>query len=654
MPVVYALRVRKIPYRLLSMFKLFLRSLISVTALALCSIINVCAQTTVPINDKVQQHIFEYKQIYWLEDTTGKLNFNQVRDLARSGNFKINQEPTPVTRHPNSAYWYRLSIGKNTGTKNNWLLEFFDQTIDSITVYSPVTQNNYSIAYLGSRHPFAARFYQHKNLSININPNANNDGIYYVRIRSNHSVNVIIVLRSVSRFISYALDEYFFFGVFYGMILVFGLYNLMMFIAMRQVQYLYYIAYNISIGLYEMCADGIAYQYMWPNLPGWNQYAYGIALFAASIFAVLFTQSLLNLKVNAPRLNKVISWVVILRSLYFAACIFINNNLFNYKIIEFIPLSLAFYAGCYTLFNGYKPARFFVIGYAFLLVGFIIKTCIALNIWWLPVSEFDYYSLSFCFIMEMLFISFAIGDKVRILKNEKDDAQGLMIMQMKQNEELKDTLNKRLEEQVRERTRELVEKSSMIAEQNEELKSVNELLQQQAEEISRMNVLLEKDNIILHNDIEKVTHDRVMSAEVDFEEFSKIYPDRETCFKFLSDLKWEHGYACRKCGNTHYGGGHLPYSRRCSKCGYEESVIAYTILQNTRIPINKAFYIIFLMYSTKGKISSHKLSEILSIRQSTCWAYSSRIKKVMESRKKEIRDAGTKGWSKLVIDYTAN
>ncbi|SDQ01444.1 7TMR-DISM extracellular 2 [Mucilaginibacter sp. OK268] len=636
------------------MLKLLLRSFLLTKVLFLCLIINACAQNTVPINDKVQQHIFGYKQLLSLEDTTGKLTFNQVKNLSLAGAFKVNTEPTPVTKHPGSAYWYRLKIGKNPGTKNSWILEFFDQTIDSITVYSPITPGNYLVTSLGSRHPFGARFYQHKNLTLNLNPNTDNDGVYYVRIKSNHSVNIIIVLRSVSRFISYALDEYFFFGVFYGMILVFGLYNFMMFIAMRQIQYLYYIAYNISIGLYEMCADGIAYQYMWPNAPFWNQYAYGIALFAASIFAVLFTQKLLNLKVNAPRLNKLIRWVILGRSLFFVACLLIDNCWFNYKIIEFIPLSLAFYAGCYTLLNGYKPARFFVIGYSFLLIGFIIKSCIALNMWWLPVTEFDYYSLSGCFIMEMLFISFAIGDKVRILKKEKDDAQHSIIMQMKQNEELKDVLNKRLEEQVQERTKELVEKSGMIAEQNEELRSVNELLQQQAEEISRMNILLEKDNIILHNDIEKVTHDRVMSAEVDFEEFSRIYPDRETCFKFLSDLKWANSYACRKCNNTHYGSGHLPYSRRCSKCGYEESVIAYTILQNTRIPINKAFYMIFLMYSTKGKISSHKLSEILSIRQSTCWAYSSRIKKVMETRKKEIKDVGNKGWSKLVIDNSAN
>ncbi|WP_121808314.1 7TM diverse intracellular signaling domain-containing protein [Mucilaginibacter kameinonensis] len=635
------------------MFKLLLRSFIGIVVFCLCFSTSIKAQTTVQINDNVNQHIFEYKQIIYFEDTTGKLGLDGIHAAYLAGKFQANPQPTPVTQHNNSAYWYRIKIGKAVATNNNWILEFFDQTIDSITVYSPVN-DTYRATSLGSSHPFSARFYKHKNFSVNINSNHGPDDVYYIRIRSGHSVNVIMVLRTVSRFIGYALDEYFFFGVFYGMILVFGLYNFMMFIAMRQVQYLYYIIYNLSIGLYEMCADGIAYQYIWPNYPAWNNYAYGIALFSASIFAILFAQKLLNLKVNAPRLNKVIKGVIVFRCLYFLACITINMAWFNYKIIEFLPLCISFYAGCYVLIKGYKPARFFVIGYTFLLTGFIIKTCIALNIWWLPVTEFDYYSLSVCFIMEMLFISFAIGDKVRILKKEKDVAQQNIIAQMKQNEELKDTLNRSLEAQVQERTRELVEKSSMIAEQNEELKSVNELLQQQAEEISRMNVLLEKDNIILHNDIEKVTHDRVMLTEVDFEEFSRIYPDRETCFKFLSDLKWEHGYACRKCSNTHYGSGHLPYSRRCSKCGYEESVIAYTILQNTRIPINKAFYMIFLMYSTKGKISSHKLSEILSIRQSTCWAYSSRIKKVMEQRKKEIKNAGDKGWSKLVIDNSTN
>jgi hypothetical protein len=615
-----------------------------------CIAASASAQATVQISDTAKQQIFRYNQVVYFEDTHNSLTISHATVASFASQFKVNKEATPITHDPNAAWWYRVRIGHNPQSKNNWILEFFDQTIDSITVYSPDKNNHYTATLLGSSRPFSARLYQHKNFSLNIDNSLSGSQYYYIRIKSHQPVNVIMVLRSVNWFISYALDEYFFFGVFYGMILVFGLYNLMMFIAMRQRQYLYYVAYNLSIGLYEMCADGIAYQYIWPGSPAWNHNAYGIALFSASIFSILFAQSLLNLKVNAPRLNKLLWWVIAFRSAFFLLCLMVNSIWFSYRIIEIVPLTLAFFSGCYVLIRGYRPARFFVIGYAFLLTGFIIKALIALNIWWFTVTASSYYSLSFCFIMEMVFISFAIGDKVRILKKKEEEAQARVINQLKLNEELMDALNKNLEDQVQERTKELEEKSLVITSRNDELKSVNQLLQLQAEEISRMNVLLEKDNTELHHNIEKITHDRVMSAEVDFEEFSKIYPDRETCFKFLSDLKWEKGYTCRKCSNTHYGNGHLPYSRRCSKCGYEESVIAYTMLQNTRIPINKAFYMIFLMYSTKGKISSHKLSQILSIRQSTCWAYSSRIKKVMNDKKKEIKNAGDKGWSKLVID----
>jgi len=608
------------------------------------------AQRTVAISDTAKQHIFRYVELKVFEDSTSKINFQRIQSPEWQQKFKLNPMPTPVTGNTASAYWYKLSIRHNTESKNNWILEFFDQTIDSITVYSPDKNGHYSATLLGSNRPFAARFFQHKNLSFSLVNNVDSVRTYYVRIKSHQSVNVIIVLRSVRWFISYALEEYFLFGIFYGMILVFGLYNLIMFVAIRQKQYLYYIAYNISIGLYEMCADGIAYQYVWPSAPAWNHYAYGIALFAASIFAILFAQTLLSVRTKAPKLNKLLMWIIAARSAFFLACLLFNKDWFSFKIIEIVPLTVAYVTGCYILFKGYRPARFFVIGYTFLLMGFVIKAMIAFNIWWLPVTAFDYYALSVCFILEMFFVSFAIGDRVRLLRVQKKNAQVRIIKELRENATLKDGLNRRLEQQVHERTAQLVQKAVIIEQQNQELVEVNKILKTQSEEISRMNVLLERDNTLLQNDIEKMMHDRVMSAEVDFEEFSKAYPDRETCFKFLADLKWERSYNCRKCEADHYSSGHLPYSRRCTKCGYEESVIAYTILQNTRIPINKAFYIIFLMYSTKGKISSHKLSEILSIRQSTCWAYSSRIKKIMNSRKKQLSNAGEKGWSKLVMD----
>lgn len=223
------------------------------------------------------------------------------------------------------------------------------------------------------------------------------------------------------------------------------------------------------------------------------------------------------------------------------------------------------------------------------------------------------------------------------------------------NNKLKDSINQELEEKVKIRTKEVIEKSEeifkqaqVIENQNHKLLSINHQLELQTAEISRMNVLLEKDNIQLKDNIEKVTDARVLSTELSFEEFSAKYPDQEKCNKLLAEIKWANGFHCIKCANLNYHDGRAPYSRRCTKCGYEESVLFNTIFQNSRIPINKAFYLVYLIYTSKGNISSYQLSEKLQVRQSTCWQYAIKIKKVMQEKGKGRRNSNL-GWSNLIL-----
>jgi len=563
--------------------------------------------------------------------------------------FKENRYFTPKSQKLKDSYWFKFKIKHNSSSKKNWIIEFFDQTIDDLSIYYPDKEKEYIKNVFGDRYNFNKRYYNHKNFIIDLDNQTNETRTYYVKIKSSQSANAIIVLRNVHWFVQYAVDEYLIFGLFYGMVVVFSLYNLLMYFAVRQKQYLYYVLYNLSIGIYETCVDGIAFQYLWPNSPIINQYSFGVSLFLSSIFGLLFAVNFLYIRYRAPRLYKIIVFIIIARILFFVLCL-IDNALFNYKIIEIIPLLTAYFAGIYIYKRGYKPARFFIVGYSFLLLGFLIKMLMFLNVGWLPYGPITHYSLSFSFVIEMIFVSFAIGDNIRHLRKRKDTVQKRMIKQLQINEKLKDTMNDELSVLVDVRTKEVQDKAAIIFNQNEELSAKNKLLQQQAEQISRMNALLKEDNQELQVNIKEVTRARVMSQDVDFEEFSKIYPDRETCYKYLSELKWSKNYSCRKCGNTTYSEGQLPYSRRCTKCRYEESVINHTIFQNSRIPINKAFYMLYLIYTTKGKISSHKLAEILDIRQGTCWLYGSKMKKLLEERRRELKNMGSEGWSKLVLE----
>ncbi|MHA4811365.1 7TM diverse intracellular signaling domain-containing protein [Flavitalea flava] len=615
------------------------------------------AQKAVNLDNRYNQHIFSYNEIDYFEDPDGRFTIDSISSPHFTG-FQQERVFIPKNYHAASTYWYRIKIrndqpvtsSNGEPAQKSWVLEFYDNTIDHISFYAPDGKNGFSVSHYGAGQPFAQRWFQHKNVAIPLKDQTSGELVYYFSIRSQQPSNIMVVLKPVNWFIQYGLKEYLFSGIFYGMILIFCLYNMVMFFAFRQKQYLYYIMYNLSIGIFEMSSNGFAFQYLWPNAPAWNEIAFGVALYSASVFSLLFTREFLSLQKKAPLLNSVLVGIIGLRTAFFLICLFINRYWFIYKFIDAIPLLVAFYAGWHILRKGYYPARFFVAGYSFLLLGFLIrafKTLASIN---LPFGPLNFYSLSFCFLMEMLFVSFAIGDKVKWLRKKKEMVQKRMMEEMRLNQELKDNLNKELETQVAQRTREVLEKSGVIEQQNEELLSVNDLLKQQSEEILRMNQILDRDNKVLQVDIKKVTQARVMSAEMDFEEFVRIYPDDQACCKFLAELKWDKEFSCRKCSHSQFFNGHLPYSRRCSKCSYEESATTHTLFHNAHIPLNKAFYMAYMVYSTKGKISSYKLSDILSIRQSTCWSYSGKVKKLMETRKKELRNAGEKGWSKLVIE----
>lgn len=607
------------------------------------------AQPAVPIDDNAGQHIFAFQEIEYMEDAEGTLSIDDVTSPPWNSKFQPSVKFNPENVNRSSVYWHRVKVKHNSASARQWVIEFFDQTIDHIDFYVP-SNGVYKEQRYGDVFEFSSRALKHKNFVIPISNDRDDEATYYFRTQSRQQAEAIVVLRSSDYLFEYAIDEYFFFGIFYGMILVFSFYNLLMYAAVRESHYLFYTLYLIGIGLYEMSADGIGFQYLWPNSVLWNQYAAGFTLYFASSAALFFAISVLNLRQDSPKLYRLLIGVLVFRTAFLFLSVFVVQEWFAFRFIEIIPFAAAFYAGVNRWLNGYSAARFLVIGYTFLFFGIISKVSLYFDFAWMPFGQLSHYSLGFCFIMEMMFLSFAISDKIRVLRIEKAEAQEKTIEQLHENQRLKDNLNQELEEQVRIKTAQLVQKNNFIEEQNHQLEAANKQLEKQSAAIAAMNALLAQDNDQLKHDVAEVKEARILSKEVDFEEFSAMYPDDESCLKFLADVKWHNGYACRKCSHESYSTGKSLFSRRCSKCGYEESVTAYTVLQNTRLPINKAFYMIFLVYSSKGNISSHKLSEILGIRQSTCWTYSSKIKKSMKERRRHAPVHHHEGWNSILIE----
>lgn len=114
--------------------------------------------------------------------------------------------------------------------------------------------------------------------------------------------------------------------------------------------------------------------------------------------------------------------------------------------------------------------------------------------------------------------------------------------------------------------------------------------------------------------------------------FYQHFVSEETCYEYLSGIKWEGDkYVCKKCGNTHYCKGRLPYSRRCTRCKYDESTTSGTMFDKCKFSILLAFHIAFKISTKKKGMSSEELSEEYELRQKTCWEFKWKIQQAMKS-----------------------
>lgn len=594
---------------------------------------------TATIEDGVDERIFLLKDLEFFIDSTNSFTFSEVSDPAFASKFRQRKSYQNKDYQSGASYWIRFSV-KHNPSKKVWLLEFYDQTIDVIEAFVPKADGTYERSIMGDKYPFNQREFAHKNFEVRLDNMPGTIQYYYFRVQSHEFADIRIAFRSVVRLIYYALNEYFLFGTFYGMILIIALYNFLVFLAIREIKNVYYIFYIVSVALYAMSLDGVGFQYLWPTHPEWNDYTAGIFLYFLIFWALVFTRRFLSTRAKVPRLDRALKAMIVVRTLMFLFEFFFYPEFFAFRFIEIFPLSLIFYTGMLVWSRGYRPARYFVIAYGLLLLGFLLRSLVFFNI--IAITTLSHYSLHFSFVVEMLFLTFALGDRITILKDNRDRAMKRIIQQHELNMQLKDKVNKELERKVTERTIELNQKNAQLEESNTKLLS-------QTHEINQINSVLDLDNWKLKNKIKVVLEERLLETTMDYEEFKTLYPDTLGCYRFLELLKWEREFHCRKCSNDKYFEGAQKFSRRCTRCGYNESITANTVFHNVKSPIEKAFFIAYLAVTGKKGYTLEVLSTMLNLRINTIWAFRNKVLEQIRQMESKGQKPTVSRWQSVIL-----
>ncbi|HXA02456.1 MAG TPA: 7TM diverse intracellular signaling domain-containing protein, partial [Cytophagaceae bacterium] len=466
--------------------------------------------------DKLEDYLIGGQYIEVLEDKSHSFSFSDILNGRQA--FKSVEGNYFATMNTESIYWIRFKVEALPKERRKWVLEILDSRQDTVVLYEPNGDHNYTAAIAGIEGGFSNRQYKHKNFVFELSLNNPGGKYYYLKFKSSPVTSLLFKIRTTQDFTEYGLNEYYLLGLYYGILAMMAFYSLFVYLTTREKVYLFYILYILSWMYYSMIRDGTGFQYIWPGVNFISTMGFYISKPLLLGAFVMYCLEFLTFS-SYPKLRNITIGLLVFYFVYYLAETLLDFSFLD-NLFFLVPFLIIFYISLMNYRAGYKPARYFLIGNSIVVFCIIVANLrdsglLEMIVHIDLVAIIAVYSTNIGMVLEIMVLSFALADRVKFLKIEREKTQQELIHQLHENQRLSEKVNRELEEKVTERTQVIEEKSQLLKEAN--LKLIH-----QSEKINQMNALLDIDNWNLKKSLIEEKESRIKLKDISFEEFMQV------------------------------------------------------------------------------------------------------------------------------------
>lgn len=380
------------------------------------------ASGTVRLTDKTSQ-IKLGRSLEILEDKDGKLTLAEVSSANLASRFKPSSVDVPNFGFTSSVYWVRFTLLSEAKTRRDWLLEVGYPLLDHIELYVEQKGGRFEKRVAGDRLPFHKREIKHRNFVFRIPLSPGQRRQIYLRVENRSSMQIPLTLWSQPAFLAKDHEEQAILFAFYGLMAVMAVYNLFIWFSVRGRSYIVYVTYIVLSALFQMSLNGLAFEYLWPNATWWASVSIPCLLGLGMIALIWFTRLFVSTPKVSPRLDKVLLLVM-------GVCCLgsLLSLIGSYRIaIKVAVLGAAVgvvvitFTAAFATYKGFRPARYLLIAFLLFCIGVFLQAMKAFGL--LPSNFLTTYGNQFGSAAEVVLLSFALADRINVLKAESQEAQ---------------------------------------------------------------------------------------------------------------------------------------------------------------------------------------------------------------------------------------
>ena len=384
-----------------------------------------------------------------LEDPTDALTIADVTSPTYAAQFKTHDKATLNAGYSRSVFWLKVDLhylAKDPRSPRTWFLELAYPPLNRLDLYQRDTTGNYRLtARTGSALPFSSRQVRQSNYLFKLNFVPDQQETVYLRLQSQGSIQAPLTLWSGTAYLEEQPLRLYVLGAIYGVLLGMLIYNLFIYLSVRDTSYLYYILYIASFGLYQLSVNGVAAEYFWPNNPWWTNAAVPFLIGSAALFGSLFARSFLHTAQHSRWINRLLLGLV-----GCGAVVMLLALMTSYALALRLATGLAlvftvtiFVAAIKAWYCGQRMARYFIIAWSAFLLGGVVNTLMVLG--YLPNMFLTMYASQLGSAIEVALLSLALADRINGMREQQaqilfDASQKLEVLnqQLARSNRLKD------------------------------------------------------------------------------------------------------------------------------------------------------------------------------------------------------------------------
>jgi diguanylate cyclase (GGDEF)-like protein len=346
-------------------------------------------------------------------------------ESARAGTYTNLRSEYPTSERCHG-YWLRVKINAAEIPPGGWILELSRGWWIADLYLSD--NNTVTIEHTGTDVTPQARSLPSGDMALPLPLHLGADEIFYLHLvgdtsRFGESRSIAATILPSQEWIRQQRNLLFGQGIYAGIIVGLALYNLALFLSIRERVYLYYVIYVIAYGAFWVARTGFFYQYLWPSHPLVDRHTQSFLAAVAIVSSILFVRRFLAVPEHSRKLDRLLLGIAAVTVALYLASFAALPFPFAPALASIGLIVTVLYAGIgfATVKRKYRPVRFFLVAFAALLAGNVLYILMFLRV--LPMKFLTYNAAQAASAIECILLAFALADRMNVLKREQEEKQ---------------------------------------------------------------------------------------------------------------------------------------------------------------------------------------------------------------------------------------